>query len=50
MEENKDRTSITIDPEVLHQIKKMAAFENRSFSNMVEKILVEYIKEIQKAA
>jgi hypothetical protein len=40
----KERVTITIDPEVLHQIRKVAALESRSLSNMVERVLTEHIK------
>jgi hypothetical protein len=42
--EPKERATITIDPKIATEIKVCAAIENRSFSNMVEKILTEYIK------
>jgi hypothetical protein len=50
MEEKKERATITIDPKIATEIKVCAAIENRSFSNMVEKILVEYLKDHQEAA
>jgi hypothetical protein len=50
MEDKKERATITIDPKIATEIKVCAAIENRSFSNMVEKILVEYLKENQQAA
>ena len=41
---------MTLSQSVSAKIKVCAAIENRSFSNMVEKILVEYLKENQQAA
>ena len=48
--EPKERTSITLDAKIATEIKEAAALENRSFSNMVEKILAEYVRLIKEAA
>ena len=45
-----ERVTMTLAPSVSAKIKVCAAIENRSFSNMVEKILVEYLKENRQAA
>ena len=42
--------TVTIDSDLKEKLIKEAENQNRSVSNMVEKILVEYLKENQKAA
>ena len=42
--------TVTIDSDLKEKLIKEAENQNRSVSNMVEKILVEYLKENQQAA
>ena len=44
MDEKKERTSITLEPEIAAGIREAAAQEKRSISNMIEIILVEWLK------
>lgn len=41
----KIKTSISIEKDVYQQIKKIALNDDRNFSQLVNKILKEYIKE-----
>jgi len=40
----KERTSLSIDKEVMEKIKELAENENRTISNIVETALIQYIK------
>lgn len=41
----KIRKSITVDEAVSREIEKKAAEQNRSFSNLIEKILKDYLEQ-----
>jgi len=41
----KDRLSVTVAPSVIVKIKERAKKDNRSFSNMVEQLLLSALKE-----
>lgn len=42
---NKERVTVTIDQDVNRSIKQLSEKEERSFSQMVNKILKEYLKD-----
>lgn len=43
MDKNKIRTSIVIDKELKSKIEEIAKKENRSFANMVNTVLMEFV-------
>ena len=44
----KEKVSITLDAEVIERVKKIAEYEDRSFSQCVNMILKRYIKAVEK--
>lgn len=44
----KDKVSITLDAEIIEQIKTLAENDDRSFSQYVNLILKDYLKQVQK--
>lgn len=44
----KDKVSITLDTDVIRQIKELAENDDRSFSQYVNLILKDYLKRSQK--
>lgn len=44
----KDKVSITLDADVIKQIKELAENDDRSFSQYVNLILKDYLKRSQK--
>lgn len=42
-----EKKSITLDKEVIKRVEEQAKKEGRSFSNMVQRILEDYFKEMQ---
>ena len=48
--EDKVKTSITLDKDVYDAISELAIEDDRKFSPMVNKILKEYLKNIDKEA
>lgn len=44
----KEKVSITLDSDVVEKIKKMAEKDDRSFSQLVNKILKDYLKDSEK--
>lgn len=44
----KNKVSITLDTEVIEQIKKLAENDDRSFSQYINLILKEYLKNSKK--
>ena len=40
----KEKVSITLDSDIIEQIKQMAEKDDRSFSQLVNKILKDYLK------
>lgn len=44
---NKDKRSITLDNDVAEAIEKIAEKEDRSFSQQINKILKDYIKQVE---
>lgn len=44
----KDKVSITLDAEVIEQIKLLAENDDRSFSQYVNLILKDYLKTLKK--
>ena len=45
LKENKTRTQIILDKQVKEELQKMAEADSRSLSNMVNKILKDYISQ-----
>ena len=45
LKENKTRTQIILDKQVKEELQKMAEEDSRSLSNMVNKILKDYIAQ-----
>ena len=45
LKENKTRTQIILDKQVKEELQKMAEEDSRSLSNMVNKILKDYITQ-----
>ena len=45
LKENKTRTQIILDKQVKEELQKMAEEDSRSLSNMVNKILKDYISQ-----
>ena len=45
LKENKTRTQIILDKQVKEELQKMAEADSRSLSNMVNKILKDYIAQ-----
>ena len=43
----KDRVTVTIDHDVNEKIRKLSKDESRSFSQMINKILKEYIENFE---
>lgn len=43
--ENKTRTLITLEKDVKSQLEKVAKEQNRSFNNLIETILKDYLKK-----
>ena len=41
----KERVSLTLDSDILEQIKQLAEDDDRSVSQLINKILKEYLKE-----
>ena len=44
----KEKVSITLDSDVVEKIKKIAEKDDRSFSQLVNKILKDYLKDSEK--
>lgn len=44
MADNKNKKSITLDPDVIEKIQNIAEQEDRSFSQQINKVLRDYIK------
>ncbi|WP_179215785.1 hypothetical protein [Paenibacillus sp. MY03] len=45
---NKDKRSVTLDPEVIEYVEDMAAKEDRKFSQQLNKIVKDYRKLIEE--
>lgn len=46
----KKKLAITVDEEILEKLKILAEKEGRSISSQINKILMDYLKEIEKPA
>lgn len=44
----KEKVSITLDSDVVEKIKKIAEKDDRSFSQLVNKILKDYLKDSEE--
>lgn len=45
---NKDKRSVTLDPEVIEYVEDMAAKEDRKFSQQLNKIVKDYRKLVEE--
>jgi len=45
----KDKTSLTLDSDVLERVKELAEADDRSVSQFINKVLKEYVKEKEDA-
>lgn len=46
----KEKINITIDEDVIKELRKLAKDDNRTLSNYIDSILKEYVKQISKGA
>lgn len=44
----KEKVSITLDNDIVKKIKEMAEYDDRSFSQFINKVLKEYINQQEK--
>lgn len=44
----KEKVSITLDAEIIEQIKSLAEDDDRSFSQYVNLVLKDYLKQVKK--
>lgn len=45
----KERVSVTLDSDIVAQIKRLAEEDDRSFSQFINKILRDYLRQTQKS-
>ncbi len=45
---HKKHVSIRFEPELIEKLRDLAAAQNRNFTNTVETILLDHIKELEK--
>lgn len=46
----KEKINITIDEDVIKELRKLAKDDNRTLSNYIDSILKEYVRQINKGA
>lgn len=46
----KEKINITVDEDIIKELRKMAKDDNRTLSNYIDSILKEYVNQIKKGA
>lgn len=46
----KEKINITVDEDIIRELRKMAKDDNRTLSNYIDSILKEYVNQIKKGA